>query len=619
MRKAYVFLATTTILFYLWISMAVVYSLEEESLAKISPYTVQARVANKEPIGIYATPISQLRYEPLVDVQIRNFGEAQGDVSIRGGIFENTGFKLGGSNLFDPQTGHYFAEIPVDPRMLTIPTIATGVDNAFLGFNSTVGTIDYGWAPLTTGGETGIAFGDHDFNYQRFILGQVIDERFLGKQIGLEFSYARSESDGTRRFSDHDFNRYAACVQLFDETSQTDLFVGYQSKFFGHLSLYTPFNVAETENLKTSLFLINHKQNYGEGSFIELGAYYRTHTDDYEYDRSNPGVFNPFEHDTRVTSLSFQGRHLFSGITLNYSGQVLGDSINTTNLDNGPFRSRTYYKFTLLPEKSYALNGSDLLTFRSGISFDDTNRDGSAVSPLFEIALDSPVKWGNNRYYFEYSKASQVPGYTILGASRSAGLFRGNPDASREKSHNIELGLELTRPFWQAHFALFYRIDDDLQDWTFSEGSTNARTANPVDIDTFGIETTFFASYRALDFILGYTFLHKEEEYGIADVDASFYALNFAKHRWTVAIIWEISEQLELRSDNEFRIQEENTLRTSGDEAVLSSIALSWYPPIGYDLEITFAVDNLFNSNFQEIPSVPASRRQVSLGATYRW
>lgn len=159
------------------------------------------------------------------------------------------------------------------------------------------------------------------------------------------------------------------------------------------------------------------------------------------------GCFQLFEHDTRVTSLSFQGRHLFSGITLNYSGQVLGDSINTTNLDNGPFRSRTYYKFTLLPEKSYALNGSDLLTFRSGISFDDTNRDGSAVSPLFEIALDSPVKWGNNRYYFEYSKASQVPGYTILGASRSAGLFRGNPDASREKSHNIELGLELTRPF----------------------------------------------------------------------------------------------------------------------------------------------------------------------------
>ena len=60
-------------------------------------------------------------------------------------------------------------------------------------------------------------------------------------------------------------------------------------------------------------------------------------------------------------------------------------------------------------------------------------------------------------------------------------------------------------------------------------------------------------------------------------------------------------------------------LRNSGDEAFISSIALYWYPQIGYDFEIIFAVDNLFNSNFEEIPSVPASRRQLSLAATYHW
>lgn len=616
MRKTYVSLIT---IIYLSVSTAIAYNTDKNSLAEFAPYIAEARVANTDPIGVYAAPVSQLRFEPLVDVQVRNFGEAQGDVSIRGGIFENTGFKLGGANLFDPQTGHYFAEIPVDPGMLTTPTISTGVDNALLGFNSTVGTIEYGWKPLTTQGAVTAAIGDNGFNYQRFIASQVIDEQFLGKQIGLEFSYSRSESNGTRRFSDHDFDRYSARFQLLDENAQTDFFFGYQSKFFGHVNLYSPSNSPETENLQTHLFLINHKQNYGEDSFIEVGAYYRSHTDDYEFDRFNPGVFNPFEHDTRVTSLSFQGRHQFSEFALNYSGQLLGDSINTTNLDNGPFRSRTYYKFTLLPEISYALNDDDLFTLRTGASFDDTNRDGSAVSPLFQIALDCPLTDGNNHYYFEYSEASQVPGYSILGANRNAGLFRGNPEAGREKSHNIELGFNLTRPFWQAHFAAFYRIDDDLQDWTFSDSSPNARTANPVDIDVFGIETALFASYKSLEFILGYTFLNKDEDYGIDGVDASFYALNFAKHRWTAALIWKMSEQLELRSDNEFRIQEENDLRNSGDEAFISSIALYWYPQIGYDLEIIFAVDNLFNSNFEEIPSVPASRRQLSLAATYHW
>ncbi len=31
------------------------------------------------------------------------------DVTIRGGVFENTGFKVGAFSVYDPQTGHYLA------------------------------------------------------------------------------------------------------------------------------------------------------------------------------------------------------------------------------------------------------------------------------------------------------------------------------------------------------------------------------------------------------------------------------------------------------------------------------------------------------------------------------
>ncbi len=30
-------------------------------------------------------------------------------------------------------------------------------------------------------------------------------------------------------------------------------------------------------------------------------------------------------------------------------------------------------------------------------------------------------------------------------------------------------------------------------------------------------------------------------------------------------------------------------------------------------------VDNLWDSDFQEVPAVPAARRQISIGAAYRW
>ena len=67
-------------------------------------------------------------YEPLVDVQGRNLAEAQADISIRGGIFENTGFNLGAVTISDPQTGHYLAEIPLAPAMLGAPAVVTGAD-----------------------------------------------------------------------------------------------------------------------------------------------------------------------------------------------------------------------------------------------------------------------------------------------------------------------------------------------------------------------------------------------------------------------------------------------------------------------------------------------------------
>ena len=120
------------------------------NLPEVTVYS--PRVANQSAAATFAMPVSTLRYEPFVDVQARNLTEAQADVTIRGGIFENTGFRIGGATLFDPQTGHYFAEIPIAPAMLGAPEILTGVANAAGTTNATTGTVAYGWRPVRTGG-----------------------------------------------------------------------------------------------------------------------------------------------------------------------------------------------------------------------------------------------------------------------------------------------------------------------------------------------------------------------------------------------------------------------------------------------------------------------------------
>ena len=173
------------------------------------------KTANLRPVTTYESPISNLDFDPRVDMQSRNMAEAQGDLSIRGGIFENTGIQVGAASLLDPQTGHYTTELPIAPEMLSEPVIHTGADNALLGFNSSVGTVGYSWSKMTQGGSITVGAGDHDLNFQRLHNAWTRPYGESGNwTLGTEFEISRSESDGSIPFGDHDFDRTTRRVQL---------------------------------------------------------------------------------------------------------------------------------------------------------------------------------------------------------------------------------------------------------------------------------------------------------------------------------------------------------------------------------------------------------------------
>jgi len=581
-------------------------------------YVGAQQTANLTPAATYESPVSNLEFEPRVDLQSRNMAEAQGDVSIRGGIFEGTGFRVGSATLIDPQTGHYFAELPVAPEMLTRPEVLTGTANALDGFNSTAGTIRYGWSRIRDGGSLTVGGGDHDLNFQRIHHGLT---GALGEggdwSWGVEAELSRSESDGTIAFGDHDFERSTGRVQILGPNSQTDVFAGYQAKFFGWPELYAaPFGSNETENLKTRLFMVNHRQDYGEGSHWEATGYTRRHSDHYVFARSAPN--KDFVHETEVHALGLSGKHRFDqALALNYAAQFTADAIESTTLENS-FTSRSYLKASLLPEYTFQLNEQESLTFRAGASFDDTNRDDSEVSALFDVTwLRRHGNGSSDSVHLSFAEASQVAGYTAIGGL--GGLFASDPDLERETSQNLEIGLRLKRADWSLEAALFHRRDDDLVDWTFSEADTNARSANNVDIETFGIELIGTRRWGDLEGIASYTYLHKDEDYGDAMIDASFYALNYANHRITLGAIWRPCDLVEVRLDNEWRQNEDNALREGGDSALFTHFGLSLYPPQIEGLELFFAVDNAWEDDFQDVPGTPGRGDQYSAGATFRW
>jgi hypothetical protein len=591
--------------------------LADEGAYELPKYAVYSgQVANQTPVNTFAMPISGLRFAPRVDVQARNLAEGQADVSIRGGVFENTGFKLGALALFDPQTGHYFAEIPVAPAMLQPPAVLTGAANAQAGFNAGVGTVAYGWRPIEQRGEAAVAAGNHATNRQSLYQGVVAPAGGAGLALGADVELSRSESDGSVPYGDHNFQRAAGRVQLRGAQSQTDFFAGWQRKFFGWPNLYTPFGVNETEDLRTDLYVVNHRAWSSPEEYWQLGAYYRRNHDDYEFNRAVPGQFNPYQHTTQVRALSLEARQAWPDFAVAWSAQAMRDSLRSTALNFGRFNTRTYLKLTAVPEAGFGVSAGKLL-LRAGVVYDDTNRDASALSPVVSAALIRP---DGSRFYAEYSESTQVATYTALNSNPSAGLFRGNPNLGRATSRNLEAGAAFKARGWAVETAVFHRGDDQLVDWTFTRAASSARSANAVDIDTLGLEVVAARRSPRCDLVLGYTWLEKSADYGPAAVDASFYALNFARHRFTAAMVLRPGAGFEVRLDNEYRVQEKNLLRVSGGhEAFLSALGLHYLPPRVRGLEFSLLVDNLWDSDFQEVPAVPAARRQFSLGAAYRW
>ena len=582
-------------------------------LPKLATHSEQ--VANQTPVGTFAMPVSGLRFEPRVDVQARNLAEGQADVAIRGGVFENTGFKFGAISLYDPQTGHYFAEIPIAPAMLLPPRVVTGADNALAGFNAGVGTVAFAWRPIEQRGEVAAATGDYATNRQSFYQGVVLPAAAGKLTVAADVELSRSESDGSVPFGGHDFQRASGRLQFRRAQSQTDIFAGGQRKFFGWPNLYTPFGFNETEDLHTDLYAFNHRAWSSPENYWQLGAFYRRNYDDYEFNRAVPGASNPFQHTTHVRALALDGHQALGDYGVAFCVQAMRDSLESTALIFGRFHTRAYLKVAVVPEREFD-TASGKLKLSLGATYDGTNRDGSALSPIVAAELTQP---SGGRLYAQYAESTQVPTYTALNSNAAAGLFRGNPNLGRETSRNLEAGAAFKTAGWTLETALFYRWDDELTDWTFRQGVT-ARTANAVDIGTLGLELVAIRKSPRCDFVLGYTFLEKNADYGAATVEASFYALNFAQHRLTAAVVLRLGASFEIRVDNEFRVQEKNLLRViGGKDAVLSAVGLYYLPPRLRGLEFSLLVDNLWDSDFQEVPAVPAPRRQFSTGAAYRW
>jgi hypothetical protein len=581
---------------------------------------VSPLVANQAPAGSFAMPVSALRFEPRVDLQARNLVEGQADVTARGGTFESIGLQLGAIPVMDPQTGHYLTELPVAPAMLGAPQLRTGAALAGGAGNAGVGVIGYGWREIQDAGSATVGGGA--FNLRRAEAYQGLVRPLPGDSrtwIGLDLSLAHSESDGAVPWGEHEFDRVAGRLQLRTERGRTDAFAGYQAKRFGWPNLYTPFNSNETERLQTTLLVLNHRQFAADGQGFEAGAFFRRNKDDYAFNRfALVGAVHPYQHTTWTRGAAADGQVDLGGLRWTARAEARRENLRSTSLIFGRFNDRLLTRFSLVPERTWAKEAGGRNRLAAGVVRDDSDREAGAWLPVVQWTRDfGQGTW--RRIHLSYAGSSQLPSFTALNSSATAGLFRGNPNLGRSISRNLEAGAEADVQGWNLAAAAFWRRDAALVDWTFRRGVT-ARSANAVDVGVAGAEVVARRSWGRGDVVLGYTGLAKDADYRGAAVDASFYALNHARHRVTAAVVMRLGAGWEARWDNAARVQADNPLRTAGgSRALISSAGLAWRPRALRGFELSLQADNLWDDRFHEVPGVPAGGRLWSIGLTQAW
>ena len=473
---------------------------------------------------------------------------------------------------------------------------------------------------ISPGGKFLAGFGNDSMNFQS-LEGAIASRQYSKGKTSYKFGAARSSGDGTIDDGDHQFKRFNLQMQHTSDQTQTDLIFGYQDKFYAWPGAYTGFAIyPETDHTKTLLALVNHKKQLSNG-WWEMAGFYRRLRDDYDYDRKTKesGLPGSFDHETRVYGASIHARINAKEVTWRFSSQLSADElVYSTDLTHGKFYSRSYLKTSIVPERTFFFGDNLSMRIRGGASFDWSNRDDSKILPLLGITLSKEHENGSKFASLEWSESSQLPGYTALN-SRSNGLFGGNPNLGRETSQQLTASIGFSKYNWRYLLTGFYREDDDTVDWTYYSGAPYSRQANAVDLEVSGIETSITSQWEYGELVFSYAHIDKDSDYRQSNIDASYYALNFPKHRLVLSSKTKIGQFMEVRLDAEYREQERNILRKGSSEAFFLSAGLQWKPLTNKNVVFGLTADNITDETFERFPGTPALGRQLSANFSYAW
>lgn len=469
-----------------------------------------------------------LSFIPGLDLRQRGMQGIQGDLSIRGGGFDQNLILINGFKLVDPQTGHHALNLPVLLTNVTSVEIYKGSGTRVFGQNAMTGAVNFVTTPN----------GNQGINVQGFGasfggIGTQVSVSAPLKSVRQTFSAGLDKSNGYWYNSDF-LNQqffYDAVLPL-GKVSEIKAIAGYTDRTFGANGYYTNFFPDQWESTQMAITGISHQLKMAKLTLLTKASL-RTHRDEFRLKRFEPSFYTNKHWSEVLTFEETAQYHSSFGVT-GAGAEYRAESLESSNLGS---RDRTYISGFLDHKVSLFNHKLILIANAHYFNLSMNNKVYQRILPGIECAYN-PVSI--NRFipikiYANIGQSYRAPTYTDLFYQDYSNV--GNPELQPEFATNTEVGFvwnvlwgSMVSGFAERYksklgieAAVYRRNTTNMIDWVRSTTSI-PNPWTPVNLSNViftGIEGSI--SYRwngngrimIREFSLGYNYLdasHKFED-----------------------------------------------------------------------------------------------------------
>lgn len=543
-----------------------------------------------------------------VDVRQRGPFGTQADISIDGGLFDQTLILLNGVKISDIQTGHHSMNIPVSLDAVERIEVLKGPAARVYGINALTGAINI----ITTVSK----FDDITVHVQS---GSSFEAKEQGDGTGIYASgsaqavlnvgtdkFRNLISLGYGKFNGQRYNSMTEDVKLYyqskyhiNENNNLDMMIGYIDNEFGANGFYAaPGDRESYELVKTFISSLGSFHRINDRLIVKPRVSYRNNKDDYRYFKNDLSKARS-QHSTNAIAVEVNALWHADIGDFGFGWESRSEQIESTNIgDHHRYNHGLYTEYKTEAIRNLYINMGAYLNYNT--------QYGWQLFPGVDASYTIKNKL---KASFNVGSSQRLPTYTDLYVQQPKNI--GNVNLVPENAWQFETSLRYFTKDTYIQAGYFKRRIDNFIDWVSDNPDLIFQAQNLGSNKIEGINVSGGYLYQIttsnqLKVDASYNYLNPKTKIYAAGT-TSKYILESLKHQAILRINYQF-DKMNIGLANRWVERELNK------PYFLTDIKLGY----GFsNWKVYIDVNNVFNESYMESGSILLPKRWYSLGVKW--